>query len=590
MAMGSTEAQASGVGRGGVYRRLLRYAYPYRGRLTLGVLFGLVFGATHAAILWLAKEGLGRVFGSESSAAALGAIALFALLFPLLGIVRGITDFLSRYWIRWVGNRVVLDLRNAIVEHLNALPMSYFVHSRTGELISRATNDTSVIEGSVSTAIEDLAKEPVTLAVVAGMMIWMDPLLAAACFLLFPLCFVPVAMFGRKVRHNAREAQARIGDLVAILQEMIAGIRIVKAFGMEDHEIRRFRGKNEEFFGRIMRVARAANAVEPLVVFVSSVTMCLVLIYVAWRGMPFNQFITYGGALLLLYNPVKRISRLHVQIEQAVGAAERIFALLDSEVTVRDAPGAGPFEGPVREIVFDRVTFAYEEARVLDGISFRVQAGQRVAFVGSSGAGKTTLVSLLPRFFDVTGGAVKLNGRDVRDYTMRSLRRCMGIVTQDTFLFNDTVANNIRYGTPEATAEAVALAAKQANADEFIRGMPRGYDTVVGEHGVRLSGGQRQRLAIARAMLRNPPILILDEATSALDTESERLVQAAIQELMAHRTVFAIAHRLSTVANCDRILVLDGGRIAEDGTHDELLARGGLYRRLYDLQFQDARG
>jgi subfamily B ATP-binding cassette protein MsbA len=301
--------------------------------------------------------------------------------------------------------------------------------------------------------------------------------------------------------------------------------------------------------------------------------------------MPINDFLTYAGALFMMYEPVKKLSRVHIQVQQAVSSADRIFEVLDAPVSVTDRPDAREFGGRVESVAFENVVFSYGDKSVLGGVTLEAKAGQRIAIVGGSGAGKTTLVSLVPRFYDVTGGVVRLNGEDVREFTLASLRRQMGIVTQDTILFNDTVANNIRYGSPDVGQEAVEAAAKRANAHDFIVELPQGYDTVIGDLGVRLSGGQKQRMAIARAMLRNPPIMILDEATSALDTESERLVQAALHALMSGRTVFAIAHRLSTIADCDRIIVLDKGRIAEQGTHDQLLALGGLYKRLYDMQF-----
>jgi len=566
----------------GTYRRLLGYTRPYWARLCWGVVFGAVFAGANAGLLAFINKGIPKFYDDTTS---MKVVLLTALALPLIGVIRGIAEYLSRYQIRWVGSRVVMDLRNAVFSHLNELSLSYFSQSRAGELISRTTNDTMAVENAVSVVVEDIAKQPLTLIGAVVWLFWVDTRLALISLVLFPVCIVPVALFGRRVRRFTREAQRRVADLVSVLQEMISGVRVVKAFGMEEYEIGRFREQNLGFFRRVIKVARANAAVEPIIVLISTIGVSLVLVYVRYRQMPFGDFMTYAGALFMMYEPVKKLSRMHLQIQQAVSAGDRIFEVLDTPVQVQERPGAADADPRVESVCFDNVVFSYGERKILDGVSLDVRAGQRIAIVGGSGAGKTTMVNLLPRFYDVTGGRVCINGHDVRDYTLRSLRRLMGIVTQDTILFNDTIANNISYGSQGAERGAIMDAARRANAHQFILQQPQGYETVIGDLGVRLSGGQRQRLAIARAILRNPPILIFDEATSALDTESERLVQAALHELMAGRTVFAIAHRLSTIADCDRIIVLDGGRIAEQGTHDGLLASKGLYKRLYDMQF-----
>jgi subfamily B ATP-binding cassette protein MsbA len=355
---------------------------------------------------------------------------------------------------------------------------------------------------------------------------------------------------------------------------------------MEGREQSRFADECHSFFRRTIRVVKAKALIEPIIVVISGFGLVFALAYAARAGMKWNEFITMAIALVVLYDPIKRLSKIHLSIQQSSAAADRIFEILDTEISVHDAPDAVAFEGPIEAITFDHVGFAYDDTEVLSDIVLDVKAGERIALVGGSGAGKTTLINLLPRFFDVTAGRILLNGADVRSMTLRSLRLQMGLVTQDTFLFNETVADNIAYGCPDASQDAIEAAARRAHAHDFILEMPKGYDTKVGEMGVRLSGGQRQRLAIARAILNNPSVLLLDEATSALDTESERLVQAALDELVEGRTVFAIAHRLSTIKNCDRIVVLDRGALVEIGTHDELLAAGGTYKRLHDMQFE----
>jgi len=338
-------------------------------------------------------------------------------------------------------------------------------------------------------------------------------------------------------------------------------------------------------------VVKARASLEPIIFLVCAAGVIAALAYANATGMPFEDFFTFGLALVILYEPLKKLSRLHLAVQQCSASADRIFEILDTESTVKERPAAVAFDEPVSGITFEHVAFAYDRTPVLNDIHFSVRAGERVALVGGSGAGKTTLVNLLPRFFDVSAGRILINQTDIRDMTLRSLRTRIGLVTQETFLFNDTVANNIRYGSSRADPAAVVAAAARAHAHDFIRRFPEGYETVVGERGVRLSGGQRQRLAIARAILENPPILILDEATSALDTESERMVQAALEELIEGRTVFAIAHRLSTITNCDRILVMADGSIVQQGSHEQLLAEGGVYRRLYELQFgEEGRG
>lgn len=565
------------------YKRLIGYSRPYLWRLIIGSVCGVIFAGSTTGMLVAARNILREVFQN----APFYQVVLVALLLPLLALGRSIGQFLSDYYIQWVGNRVVMDLRIQTFTHLQELSVRFFSKSKTGELMSRTINDSMMVERAVSVVLGDLVKEPFVFIGAVGFLFWLDPLLAFASLVLFPVCIIPIALFGRRVRRYARHGQERLASLASIMQETLSGIRIVKAFGMEQYEIGRFTEQCSLFFNRIMRVTRDKSIIEPMIVFVSIIGLALVLVYARWTKMPAENFVTFAIAMIALYEPVKKLSKVHLNIQQTSASADRIFEIIDTPVLIRNVPDAFALEGPIRSICFDNISFAYDGPFVLKDINLLVNAGERIAIVGGSGAGKTSLVNLIPRFYDVSRGALKINDIDIRNFTLQSLRLQIGMVTQETILFNDTVAANIAYGHAEASRSAIEEAAHRAHAYEFIQEMPEGYDTTIGERGVRLSGGQCQRLAIARAILRNPPILILDEATSALDTESERLVQVALDVLMQGRTVFAIAHRLSTIMHCDKIVVLENGGIVEMGAHEELLRLNGVYRRLYDMQFQD---
>jgi len=543
--------------------------------------------AEHAPPLFRVKQRFSRWWSADPSLRWKRVLTILLLIF----IIRAFTSFLSEYSFQKVGLSTVRDLRNELYERMIHQSHRFFTERSTGEIVSRVVSDADAIQAAVSTRMGDLLQESVTLLGLILYVFYKNPVLALVSFVGAPLIVLPVVQFGKKLRKTTHRSQERMAEIATLLEETIRGVRIVKAFTMEPFEVGRFRVATAKHLRWTLSAQRIQALTSPVMELLAGVCMVLLFGYaqsrIAAGTLSAGEFASFLTALALMYAPIKKLNKVNLSLNTALSAADRVFRMLDVENEVVEKPDAVALQGVGRGIRYDGVTFTYGNEPVLRDVDLSVAPGEIVALVGGSGAGKSTLVNLLPRFYDVSSGRITVDDHDIRDTRLHSLRTLMGFVTQEVVLFNDTVRNNIAYGRADVEEGRVIDAARAANAHEFISNLPQGYDTTIGESGVLLSGGQRQRLAIARALFKDPPILILDEATSALDTESERLVQQALNNLMQGRTTLVIAHRLSTIRSAHKIVVLDKGRIAEMGTHEELLARRGVYRKLYDLQFAE---
>jgi ATP-binding cassette, subfamily B, bacterial MsbA len=570
-----------------IFKRLLKLAKPHALKFSLAMICMLIVGATTSALAFLVKPTLDEIF-LKRNAEMLKWIPL-----AVVGIylIKGACNYAQTILMNFIGLRIVADLRADLYRTIQIQPLSFFTRNPTGTLMSRITNDVAFIQGAVSEAVTALLKDTTTLLCLVFVIFYRDWQLAIIAMFVFPLAVYPIATFGRKMRQVATRTQVTLGSLTSLLQETISGTRIVKAFSMEEYENKRFSLENERLFHLSLKSVSINAVSSPFMEFLGGLGISAIIFYGGYQVIHGHSspgtFFSFLTALIMLYEPVKRLTNVNNTIQQGIAGAQRVFGVIDLVPEIRNRPGADLLPRISREIEIRDVTFRYEETSVLKNVSLKIRAGEVVAFVGMSGGGKTTLVNLIPRFYDVTDGAILIDGRDIRDVTIESLRGQIAIVTQQTILFNDTVRNNIAYGDIVKTEEEIIAAAKAANAHDFILHLPKGYDTLIGEQGTKLSGGERQRISIARALLKDAPILILDEATSSLDSEAEIEVQDALENLMKGRTTLVIAHRLSTIRNADRIIVLVNGEIREEGTHEYLLACQGEYCRLYNMQFKE---
>ncbi len=568
--------------------RLSAVLHPYRRKLFIAMLAMFLVACFNAVQAYMVKPLLDEIFYEKNEQW----LYLLPLALLLVFLIKGIFYFLYSYCLEWVGQCIIRDLRNKIYAHLNHLSMDFFYKHPTGELISRIMNDVAMLQGTVSHALIYLLRDFFTVLGLLAVIFYMNWQLALVSLIFIPMAAVPIVVFGKKFRRISTRYQQGLAEACNILNETIRGTRIVKAFCMEGQEQQRFANKMQQLFETLMSETRYRSLSHPMIEFLGGVGIALIIwfggIQVVQGNATPGTFMAFLTALIMLYEPVKGVSKINATIQSGMAAATRIFSLLDVPTTIEEKQNAVVLPPFSRTLCFEQVSFSYTPGeRVLHQVSFTLHRGEVLAVVGPSGGGKTSLTNLIPRFHDVEEGVLRIDGCDVRDLTLHSLRSQIALVTQQTILFNDTVRNNISYGCPDCTEEALRAAAEAAFALDFIEAFPQGFDTVIGESGTRLSGGQQQRISIARALLKDAPILILDEATSSLDTESERKVQQALDNLMKNRTTIVIAHRLSTIKNADRILVMQEGRLVEEGTHEALLQQHGVYESLYRVQYTD---
>jgi ATP-binding cassette, subfamily B, bacterial MsbA len=569
-------------------KRALRYFLPYKPRIAVSLVSTLLVAASTTSIAFLVKPALDEIFINKD----IRALALLPLVIVMVFFTKGLFTFLKDYNLNYCGIRVLERLRNEIHEKMINLPVGFFDENRTGMLMSRILNDVSEIRSSLPSMIQFLT-HLATMVGLLGVVFYRDPFLATLAVLVLPISFYPFFYFGRKLRKLSRKNQAKIADISSFIQEIISGIKIVKAFATERREKQRFEDENSRLASISVKQTVIDEMSSPIMEFIGALGIGIVVWYGGKQVIEGNStpgtFFSFMTALIMLYDPIKKLNKANLIIQRALAGAERVFHILDIPEQDTEQGGDIVFSPPFTGLRIEDLTLSYSPGNppVLQNVSLDVRQGEKVALVGPSGSGKTTLVNLLPRFYSAQSGTILLNGIPIERYTLQSLRRSIGIVSQDPFLFNTSVRENIAYGQDGVGQEQIEQAARAAYAHDFIMELPEGYDTVIGERGVKLSGGQKQRLTIARALLKNPPLLILDEATSALDTQAERIVQQALENLMRERTSIIIAHRLSTILSADRILVLSRGRIVSMGTHEQLLETSELYKKLYTMQFMD---
>lgn len=581
------------------YKRMLQYVIPYKNKLIFSFVLlacASLFQAAISVVTYITINGLVNQekvsFASFSNLPSYISSITFSTVwipFILVGvfIFRGVFEYFSKYLMATTGLRALMDIRTDLYRHLAYLSADFYSGNRAGDLISRIMNDVNNINSAITTIVADCIKSPLTILWSIPMIFILGGKLAIISVCVFPLVIIPIALLGMKMRKLARRMMERSADITSFLQETFIGMRIVKAFAMEEREIQRFKEIAKSVFNYERKGVRVIEFQRPLIEIMGAVGIALTINY-AMKELPVDRFMSFAASLFLLYEPFKKISKINITVQRAIASGHRIFDIMDQKPSIKELENSRVLMAEtVSKITYEHVSFGYTDGtEVLHDFNIHVNKGDVTAFVGASGAGKTTVVNLLLRFYDPTNGRIMMDGVDIKEFSLSSLRSQIGLVTQEPILFNGTVADNIAYGKPAASMEEIMRAAKAANAHGFITTqLEKGYDTNIGERGMSLSGGQRQRLCIARAILKNPPILIFDEATSQLDSESEREVQGAIENLLHGRTVFMIAHRLSTVKNAHKIVVLDGGILIESGTHKELVEKDGAYKKFYDLQF-----